>query len=78
MVEIVTQRGLPDAEVEVVHGQDQILEEGGTLKCYNRAVAALALVDLSDILSKLGSFLSISCTCRWLDAPVNLDKVTFV
>jgi hypothetical protein len=78
VVEIVAQRGLPDAEVEVVHGQDQVLEEGGTLKCYNRAVAALALVDLSDILSKLGSFFGISCTGRWLDAPVNLDKVTFV
>lgn len=78
MVEIVTQRGLPDAEVEVVDGQDQVLEEGGTLKCYDRAVAALALVDLSDIFSKLGSFLSISCTGRWLDAPVNLDKVALV
>ena len=78
MVEIVTERGLPDAEVEVVDSQDQVLEEGGTLKCYNRAVAALALVDLSDILSELGGFFGIPCTGRWLDAPVNLDKVTFV
>ena len=53
MVEIVTKRGLPDAEVEVVHCQNEVLEEWGTLKCYNRAVAALAFIDLSDILSKL-------------------------
>ena len=78
MVEIVTKRGLPDAEVEVVHCQNEVLEEWGTLKCYNRAVAALALVDLSDILSELGGFLSISSAGRWLDTPVNLDKVTLV
>lgn len=78
MVEIVSQRGLPDAEVEVVHGQDQVFEKGGTLKCYNRAVAALALVDLSDKLSELGGVFGTSCTGRWLDTPVNLDKVTLV
>jgi hypothetical protein len=27
VVEIVTKRGLPDAEVEVVHSQNQVLEE---------------------------------------------------
>lgn len=76
VVEIVTQGGLPNAEVEVVHGQDQVFKEGRSLKCDDRTIAALAFIYLADVLSKLCCI--FTSTSRWLDTPVNLNKVTFI
>jgi hypothetical protein len=54
----------------------QVLEEWRTLKCDNWSITAFTFVNLTDILSKFGSIFSSSG--RWLDAPIDINKITFI
>lgn len=77
-VEIV-QGGLPNAEVEVVHCQNEIFEERRALQGHNRAIVSLAFVDFLDILSEFGClFSSLPSLCGRLDTPIDIDKVALV
>ena len=78
VVVVVAKGGFPDAEVEVVDGQDEVLKEGGTLKCDYWTVAAFAFVDLAYVFCEFSCLLSTAGSRRWLDAPVHLDEITFV
>ena len=56
MVELV-RGGFPNAEVEVMDSEDQVVKEWGSLECNHWSVIAFTLVGLSHIFSEFGSIL---------------------
>jgi hypothetical protein len=49
--------GFPNAEMEVMDSEDQVVKEWGSLESYHWSVIAFTLIGLSNIFSKLGCIL---------------------
>jgi len=73
---VILQVNLPDCEVEVVHCEQQIWEEGGSLQSQCGPVFFLTIVSNPDVLSKLGPV--VRACINWLDTPVYKNQVSFI
>mmetsp|Transcript_27060 Transcript_27060/g.41222 ORF Transcript_27060/g.41222 Transcript_27060/m.41222 type:complete len:256 (-) Transcript_27060:50-817(-) len=66
---------LPDGEVEIMDGEEQVREEGRSFKSDCGAVLLLAVVSETHVLGELGA---VVARIHGLDAPVNEDKISFI